>query len=141
MSYLTTADYKTLILDDDLDVVQQADVAVRNNAELAAESYFKSFIRGRYDVDALFNPTLPDERDPMLVQFLIDEVLYNLHSALPGNMMPEIRSERKDKLDTWLKGIRRGDVEPDWPTIDDDWNTDLGNPVKFGGNKKLNSTW
>ena len=139
MSYLTTADYKSLILDDDLDVIQQADVNIRQTAEAAAESYFKSFIRSRYNVEALFDAGAT--RDPLLIQFLIDEVLYNLHSTLPGNMVPDVRSERKEKLDAWLKGIRRGDIEPDWPTIDDDENTDLGNPVKWGGNKKLDSTW
>jgi phage gp36-like protein len=138
--YLTLDDYKQLITSEDLDIVQQADETVRTNAETAAIEYFSGYLRGRYDVDALFARTGTD-RDPVLVQFLIDAVLYTLHSSLPGNMMPEIRKERKDELDKWLLDVQKGIVQPDFPTLNTDEETDTGRPVKFGSNTKLNSTW
>ncbi len=138
--YLTDSDYSTLINDYDLDVVQQSEELTRQKAEAAAIEYFKGYLRSRYDVAELF-ARAEDERDPVLIQFLIDEVLYTLHSTLPGNMMPEIRRERKDAVDKWLLDVRKGLTQPDFPTIDDDETTDLGNPVRFGGSKKLESAW
>ncbi len=138
--YLTDNDYRQLITADDLEVVQQADATVRESAETAAVEYFKGFLRGRYDVDILFAQT-GTARNTVLIQFLIDEVLYTLHSSLPGNMMPDIRVKRKEQLDKWLVQIQKGETQPDFPTIDTVDGTDTGNPVKYGSNKKLGSSW
>lgn len=138
--FLTDADYKQLITPDDLDVVQQADTTVRESAETAAIEYFSGYLRGRYDVVTLFART-GTARDPVLIQFLIDAVLYTLHSSLPGNMMPEIRKERKDELDKWLLNVQKGTTQPDFPTLITDTSSDAGNPVKFGSNSKLKSNW
>ncbi len=129
-----------LITADDREVVEQADTATRERAETSAIEYFKGFLRGRYDVDALF-AQVGTTRNTALIQFLIDEVLYTLHSSLPGNMMPEIRVKRKEQLDKWLVQIQKGDTQPDFPTIDTAIGTDTGNPVKYGSNKKLGSSW
>ncbi|MDP2723193.1 MAG: hypothetical protein Q8O72_10575 [Bacteroidales bacterium] len=136
--FIQTADYKQLITSDDLEVVQQADTVARVAAENAAIEYFKGYLRSRYNVVALFALT-GAARDPVLLQFVMDEVLYTLHSTLPGNMMPEIRQIRKENLDKWLMNVQKGLIEPNFPTIDGD--DDSGNPVKYGGNKKLGSTW
>jgi len=138
--FLTDDDYKQLITPEDLEVVQQADINVRLIAETAATEYFSGFLRGRYNVEELFSLTKGD-RDPVLIQFLIDEVLYTLHSSLPGNMMPEIRKIRKEELDKWLLNVQKGIVQPNFPTLNSDTETDIGNPVKYGGNSKLSSTW
>jgi len=139
--FLTEDDYKFLITDDDRDVVEQSEETNRTKAEASAIAYFKGYLRGRYDVEALFALT-GDNRPAELVLFLMDEVLYTLHSTLPGNMVPEIRQLRKENLDKWLLNIQKGIVQPDFGLItDEDGNTDLGNPVKYGGNKKLGSTW
>ena len=140
MAFLTQDDYKRLITTDDREVVEQADEAIRLTAEVSAIEYFKGYLRGRYDVETLFEQT-GDDRNPILVQFLIDEVLYTLHSTLPGNLMPEIRQIRKENLDEWLLKIQKGIIQPDFPTIDSDDETDLGNPIKSGSNTKLNQVW
>jgi len=138
--YLTEDDYKKLITEDDRDVVEQSDDTTRTDAEKAAIEYIKGYLRSRYDVDTLFEKT-GEERNPALLLFVMDEVLYTLHSSLPGNMMPEIRQIRKENLDKWLKDIQKGHTQPDFPTIDSDDATDLGSPVKYGGNTKLGSSW
>lgn len=138
--YLTENDYKRLIYDEDLEVVEQATESIRQAAEKSAEAYFKGFLRGRYDVDALFELT-GDDRNDELIMFMIDEVLFTLHSSLPGNLMPEIRMIRKENVDKWLEKIQKGIIQPDFPTIDDEDETDQGNPVKHGSNSKLGSTW
>ncbi|MFK5855387.1 MAG: hypothetical protein QM503_04590 [Bacteroidota bacterium] len=138
--YLLSDDYKTLITDDDREVVEQASDVNRENAEKSAIEYFKGYLRSRYNVDSIFEQ-VGEDRNPTLLMFVMDEVLYTLHSTLPGNLMPEIRQIRKENLDKWLLDIQKGRTQPDFPTIDDEESTDQGNPMKFGGNKRLGSTW
>ena len=106
MGFLIEDDYKRLITSDDREVVEQADAEIRLTAEVSAIEYFKGYLRGRYNVETLFNQT-GEDRNPILVQFLMDEVLYTLHSSLPGNLMPEIRQIRKENLDSWLLKIQK----------------------------------
>jgi hypothetical protein len=139
-TFIDINDYKQLITDDDLEVVYQADPANLDNAEKSAIEYFKGFIRGRYNVDLIFSKE-NDNRDKNLLSKLIDQVLYDLHSNLPGNLMPEVRERRKDELDEWLEKIQNGKYQADWPTWDTEDETDTGAPIKFGSNKKLGSNW
>jgi hypothetical protein len=140
MAFITEDDYTTLITPEDLEVIQQATEQNRLNAEIAAIEYFSGYIRSRYNTDALF-AKLADERDNNLLIFIIDQVLYTLHSNLPGNLIPEIRMQRKEELDKWLLQIQNGKFQPNWPTWDSDEETDQGNPIKFGSNTKMGSSW
>lgn len=140
MAFITEDDYTTLITPEDLEVIQQATEQNRLNAETAAIEYFSGYIRSRYNVDELF-AKVGNERDKNLLLFLIDEILYTLHSNLPGNLMPQIREDRKEKADKWLLDIQKGLFQPNWPTWDSETETDQGNPIKFGSNKKLGSSW
>ena len=140
MSFIIDTDYTTLITTEDLEVVQQATEQNRLNAEIAAIEYFSGYIRSRYNVESLFAQE-DDERDRNLLVFILDQVLYTLHSSLPGNLIPDIRMQRKEELDKWLLQIQNGKFQPKWPTLDDEDETDLGNPIKFGGNKKMGSGW
>ena len=138
--FLTTDDYKQLVTADDLDVVQQADATIREQAEKTAVEHVKGYLRGRYNVDAIFSAT-GENRNAELIEKMIDLVLYNLYSSQPGRMMTEIRVERKKDADKWLLDVQKGTSQPDFPTIDTDTETDIGNPIKFGGNKKVSSPW
>ncbi len=138
--FLTDDDYKQLITDDDLNVVQQADVTIRAKAENSAGEHIKGYLRGRYNVDAIFAAT-GDSRNAELIEKMIDLVLYNLFSTLPGIMMTETRKDRKDAADKWLLDVQKGISQPDFPTIDTTDGTDTGNPIRYGGNTKQNSSW
>lgn len=140
MAFLLLTDYSTLITPEDLEVIQQATEQNRLNAEIAAIEYFSGYIRGRYDTDTLFAKE-GTERDSNLLIFIIDQILYTLHSNLPGNLIPEIRMSRKEELDKWLLQIQNGKFQPNWPTWDSEEETDLGHPVKYGSNPKLRSHW
>jgi len=140
MAYITPTDYNTLITPEDLEVVQQATEQNKFNAEIAAIEYFSGFIRGRYNVELLF-AQIDEERDSNLLIFIIDQILYTLHSNLPGNLIPDIRIQRKEELDKWLLQIQNGKFQPNWPTLDDEDDIDQGNPIKYGSNKKMGNSW
>lgn len=152
--YLTKEDYKKVITADDLAVVEQEDDLALEDAEEAAIEYFKGYLRSRYNVELLFS-RVGDARDKNLVKFLGDQVLYDLHATLPGNMIPEIRIIRKKELDAWLKAIQTGQYQPSWPLIGDDGSggssggssggtgsTGGNNPFfKYGSNKQHSNNW
>lgn len=135
--YLDDNDYKQLISSDDLKVVQKADILTRNRAEEAAKEYFRGFLRERYDIDSEFLKT-GDDRNKSIVQYLMDETLYVLHSGLPGRLMPEIRVLRKEQLDKWLLNVQKGIISPGIDLIDEE---DSGAPIKYGSNSKVSSNW
>lgn len=141
MAFLTDNDYKTLIATDDLDVIQNSDVTVREAAEKTAIEYIKGFTRSRYDMDYEFALS-GDDRNPVLVMYIMDEVLYILHTSVPGRMVPETRELRKEQFDKWLDKVQRGIVTPSFKLLDDeDGESDPGNPVKYGGNTSVSGSW
>jgi Protein of unknown function (DUF1320) len=49
-----------------------------------------------------------DNRSQMLVLYMIDMVLYHLHSRISPRNIPEIRAERYEAAKSWLKNVARG---------------------------------
>jgi hypothetical protein len=49
-----------------------------------------------------------DNRSQMLVLFMIDMVLYQLHSRISPRNIPEIRESRYEAAKSWLKNVARG---------------------------------
>ncbi|MBK6611856.1 MAG: DUF1320 family protein [Sphingobacteriales bacterium] len=56
-----------------------------------------------------------DPRHPSVVMFLIDMVLYHLHSRISPRNVPDIRAERYDAAITWLKMIAKEQINPALP--------------------------
>lgn len=145
MKFITEADIKKQCTSADLEVLAQSDEDVKNSAEASAISFFSSYLR-RYDVVAVFhdyNGTIPDPdpREASLVMFLIDYFLYILYAAQPDRLIPDIRVRRSEEAVKWLEGVAKGMVSPDLPTVDDDDETDINNPFKYGFNTKVSGTW
>lgn len=67
-----------------------------------------------------------DNRNPLIVQYLLDCTLYNLHSRINPRNIPDLRKERyngNDPMDRggaigWLKKVASGDLTADLPQID-----------------------
>jgi hypothetical protein len=70
--------------------------------------------------------TLGDNRNPLIVQYLLDITLYHLHSRINPRNIPDLRKERyngNDPMDRggaigWLKKVASSDLTADLPTID-----------------------
>lgn len=146
--YLTDDDYATLTTPDDLEVLQQASVEIRNRSELQAEGEIKSILRPRYNVDLIFGPT-NDYRDEFLDMIVMDITLYNLYAAIPGRIMSDIRRERYERALKFLEDIQDYKRDLDLPYAGDDGSgtnpdggsTDIYNPIAWASNKKLRSIW
>jgi hypothetical protein len=56
---------------------------------------------------AIFTPG--DNRSQQLVMYMIDIVLFHLHSRISPRNIPDLRQDRYDSAISWLKNVARGD--------------------------------
>lgn len=135
MAFLVDADYLAQIKADLLDKIIDATPSIRTTAEQAALSQAKTMLRVRYDVDALFALT-GDARNADLVMYMVDMVLYHLHSRINPGQVPSTRDKRySDALD-WLKKVGAGDWDAGFPLVGDaDEDGDDDNAVIQAGSE------
>lgn len=61
--------------------------------------------------ESLLNPVyfiVGDNRNPQVVNFMIDITLYNAHSRIAPRNIPDLRVKRRDDAIEWLKGAAKG---------------------------------
>lgn len=82
--------------------------------------------------------TLGDNRDPIMVQAVIDIALWMLHRRISPNNIPKMRVDAFDKTYEWLKAVQKGEQSISCPAIqprqvdDISWGSDI---------KKANKLW
>lgn len=82
--------------------------------------------------------TLGDNRDPIVVQAVIDIALWMLHRRISPNNIPKLRTDAFDKTYEWLKAVQKGEQSISCPAIqptqvgDISWGSDI---------KKANKLW
>lgn len=135
MAFLSEADYSVQIKADVLTIVKNTDALP--NAELMAQAEMESFLNARFDVAQIFNKTA-DQRNPVVLMYLIDLTLYHIHSNISPRNIPELRGIRYEAAITWLKMVASGKINPDLPTKDED-NADYY--INLGGNTKYSNQW
>lgn len=138
--FVTEEDYIT-IDPDALKVIQMSDASRRVRAERTAQEEISGYLRGRYDVEAVFNAT-GDERNAKIVGYYCDIALFELVSSLPGRQGLEIREKRYKLAIEWLDKVQNGKVIPLIPTLSNEsGETDMNNPVRYGSGQKNNYDW
>lgn len=139
--FLSDNDYTVSIGAKALEVIQQADVTNRQKAEMMAIEEISGYLRGRYDVDAIFSAA-DDKKNAAIVMYMADITLYHLSASQPQKMGVEIRKERYDRAIKWLEGVMSGKIMPDLPTpTAADGSTDANNPIRFGLGQKNQYDW
>lgn len=100
-------------------------------SESMAIAQIRNYLKGRYDVDAIFEghdplPD-PDPRDAYMVMITIDCALYHIYSSTAPNLIPEHRSQRYEDALNWLKSVAKGETIADLPLLTDEEGTELTN--------------
>lgn len=134
MPFLTDPDYLDQIKASQLTTLTDGVTSVRLTAEAAAEAQMRSRLAVRYAVDSIFSAT-GNSRNAEVVMYMVDMVLYHLHSRINPGQVPELRKERyADALD-WLNKVSAGDFLPDLPKVGDadGDGVDDKNVVQWGG--------
>jgi phage gp36-like protein len=122
--FLTADDYGLQIRTEICDLVTDGNSTLLEAAGLTAQTEMESYLRGRYDVEAIFTasqavPAKPDQRNRQVVMYLVDMALYHLHSRQNPRNVPQIRQDRYDHAISWLKMARKGELSVGLPELPD----------------------
>lgn len=139
MPFLEEDDYKVQIRDFELEELTGYTNGIRLKSETAAQAEMESYLRDRYKVEDIFSDA-GDDRNPLIVMYLIDMALYHLFSAITPRQVPQIRMDRYDAAINWLKAVASGKLNPALPLREDDNGNTIGTTV-FGSNQPNNFNW
>lgn len=134
--FLTADDYGLQIRTEIRDLVTDGSSTLLEMAGLTAQTEMESYLRGRYDVDAIFTApnavvgvpatgttaavaAKPDQRNRQVVMYLVDMALYHLHSRQNPRNVPQIRQDRYDHAISWLRMARKGELSVGLPELPD----------------------
>lgn len=124
MAYLAKSDYTISIAVDHLDEIleQAAETSgltsdnVRTNAETWAKAFIKSYLTAKYNITTEFALSTPSaDRNPIIMQVMVDLVLCQVHKTINPRDIPELRAQACTDAVQWLKDARDGTVIVDLP--------------------------
>ena len=146
--FITDEDYKVVIGEQALKVVSQVSAENRANAEQEAIEEISSYLRPKYDTEAIFSATAPggapageDCRNRLIVMYTCDCALYHMTASAPQKMGMEIRKERYERAIKWLEGVQAGKIMPDLPLATDEQGEPTGLSFTYGSQKPLKHNW
>ena len=137
MSFLLPADYGLQIRDEIRGLLTDGNDGLLDQAATAAQVEMESYLRGRYDVAAVFAAT-GAARNAQVVMYLVDMALYHLHSRQNPRNVPQIRQDRYDQVISWLKMARTGKLSvglPDLPETNADGTPNTDTILPRGGSR------
>lgn len=139
--FITIEDYAAVCDDRELDVLQNADNSIRQEAEQVALEEVASFLRARYDVAKIY-AAQGDDRNKKLVNVVANVVLFYLSKRLPQKMAGAKRDDLYQQAIDWLKLVGTGKVAPDLPAITDEKGNDTaGFPLMWNSWPKLKNDY
>lgn len=137
--FISRQDLEKKIRPEELISITNDDEEVINHSISSAISEMKGYLKGRYDVETIFNAT-DNDRMPLLVGFACDITIYEIVSlALPGQDLEDRRARYKRAID-WLKQLSKGEIEADLPKLEDE-NGNTESPFGFTSQTKRNNNW
>lgn len=134
--FLTEADYNVQVRTEIKNLLTGGSSETLEKAELAAQAEMESYLRARYDVAEIFNKT-GAERHPVIIMYMIDVVLYHLHSNISPRNVPQLRMDRYDAAIKWLTMVSKEQINPDLPLLPDNESI----VFKGGSREKYSEPW
>lgn len=143
MPFLIETDYEVQIRNWIKQIIIQRKEDVRHQAELASQAEMESYLRQRYNVAQIFSAT-GENRNALIILYMVDIVIYHLHSNTAGDVIPELRIIRYNAAKDWLKAVAKGDISPDLPEKPDEGEGGEGSGsqvIEFGSNPKYSERY
>lgn len=129
-AFLTIKDVLTRIRDEHRNDLTDNTESIELTCESQAIAKVKSYLHGRFDVDAMYAQT-GDNRNPLLVLHTINVFVYLLYRRINPRKMPdEVKDDHSESLE-WLSMVASGKVNPAFTTLPED--TLSTNDLRFGG--------
>lgn len=107
--FINKQDYDATIHKEILDALTREDESILDICEERAISEMKSYMAGRYDVEAIFNAR-GSERHPLILMMAIDIATYHIFTIHNPQKLTGIRKDRYERAVEWLKHVSRGQV-------------------------------
>lgn len=126
MIFLEETDFNTVIDPDRLLEVTENDGTMLDALELMAMGEMTGYLNVRFDPTKCFEVT--PERIPIIVQMMVDIVLYHAHSRIMPDNIPTLRVDRYKNAIVWCEKVADGFINPVLP-IKTDTPT---SPLRFG---------
>ena len=109
--FITDTDYDATIHTEILGVLTRNNPTVKQTAEREAIGLASSYLNGKFDCATIFNQT-GDNRNPVILMFVKDIAIYNMHSIHNPRAIPDIRVKRYDDAIEWLKSLNKDQANP-----------------------------
>lgn len=126
MIFLQETDFNVVIEPDRLLEVTDNDNTLLDSLELMAMGEMTGYLNVRYDPAKCF-ATTPD-RIPIIVQMMVDIVLYHAHSRIMPDNVPTLRENRYKNAIVWCEKVADGFINPDLPVKEEAPTT----PLRYG---------
>ena len=105
-NFITVDDYSASIRLEFGEKAARGDENILEIVENQAVAEMKSYLSGRYDVDAIFSAS-GDDRHDLVLMFAKDISIYHLCSIREG-LMTQTRIDRYERAVKWLTDVRDG---------------------------------
>jgi len=117
MIFLKDSDFEEMQVRNEVLNVLKISTTSLDTGELVAMETVSSSIKTRFDAAATF-AARDEARNPLIVMYMIDIILYHLHSNTPSRVVPKNREDRFNAANTWLNGVNGGSLIPSLPPIE-----------------------
>ena len=133
--FLIVADLQSHIIDQFLtERNAEPQTAILEDLELQNIAIIKTKLKGRFDVDAIFNAT-GSERHYLIIRILVKLVLYDFIRRNAARKVPTDYVKEWEWAMATLEKIKAGKEVPDGLPVPSDENGETVNRVIYGNNK------
>jgi len=133
--FLIVADLQSHIIDQFLtERNAEPQTAILEDLELQNIAIIKTKLKGRFDVDAIFNAT-GSERHYLIIRILVKLVLYDFIRRNAARKVPTDYVKEWEWAMATLEKIKAGKEVPDGLPVPTDENGETVNRVIYGNNK------
>jgi phage gp36-like protein len=137
MNFLTDDDFIQYQVRTEVLNVLKISTSSLDTAEMTAQELMTSYLSTRFDMVATFSATGGD-RNPLIIMYMIDIILYDLHSNTAARVLPKLREDRYKAAIQWLEKVNKGDLIPSLTAIPSTAPDPL---YKFGSDDRVSSRW
>ncbi len=82
-----------------------------------------------------------DDRNQVVIMYLVDLIIYHLHTSINPRNIPELRGIRYDAAITWLRAVSIGELEPNLPKLKDADGNETNLAISFDSKLKQFNDW
>ncbi|HQW47244.1 MAG TPA: DUF1320 family protein [Chitinophagaceae bacterium] len=111
MAFLTIAELETHLYGEITEEINRGDDDITQQAIDVALDEVKGYIT-KYDLDLIFNPLAPEDRNNKLLSVTKDIAVWHLLLLSNPNVELQIRQIRYEDAVKWLANVQKGTIDP-----------------------------